>query len=83
MEEAEHLAEPAKSGDFAGRSAAIGIMSAGRALAIGSMNELRRASGLKTRQEIRELPTLQDIYLAIVGNHGENQEHELAESRSA
>jgi len=83
MDEAEHLAQPAKSGDFAGRSAAIGIMSAGRALAIGNMNELRRESGLKTRQEIRELPTLQDIYLAIVGNHGENQEHELAESRSA
>ena len=66
MEEAEHLA-----GD-------IGIMSAGRALAVGSMTELRRRSGLKTRQEVRELPTLQDIYLAIVGNH-----HELAETRSA
>lgn len=71
MEEAEHLA-----GD-------IGIMSGGRALAIGDLNELRRESGLKTRQEIRELPTLQDIYLAIVGNHGANQEHELAETRSA
>ena len=66
MEEAEHLA-----GD-------IGIMSAGRALAIGSMIELRRRSGLKTRQEVHELPTLQDIYLAIVGNH-----HELAETRTA
>jgi ABC-2 type transport system ATP-binding protein len=66
MEEAEHLA-----GD-------VGIMSAGRALAIGSLAELRRRSGLKTRQEVRELPTLQDIYLAIVGNH-----HELAEPRSA
>ena len=66
MEEAEHLA-----GD-------IGIMSAGRALAIGTMTELRRKSGLATRQEVRELPTLQDIYLAIVG-----ERHELAESRSA
>ena len=66
MEEAEHLA-----GD-------IGIMSAGRALAIGTMVELRRQSGLKTRQEVRELPTLQDIYLAIVGNH-----HELDETRTA
>jgi len=66
MEEAEHLA-----GD-------VGIMSGGRALAVGSMVELRRRSGLKTRQEVRELPTLQDIYLAIVGNH-----HELAETRSA
>jgi ABC-2 type transport system ATP-binding protein len=67
MEEAEQLA-----GD-------IGIMSAGRALAIGTMAELRRRSGLATRQEVRELPTLQDIYLAIVGNHHD----ELAESRSA
>lgn len=66
MEEAEHMA-----GD-------IGIMSAGRALAIGSINELRRRSGLTPRHELRELPTLQDIYLAIVGNH-----RELAESRSA
>jgi len=63
MEEAEHLA-----GD-------IGIMSAGRALAVGNMSELRRQSGLRTRQEVRELPTLQDIYLAIVGNHiGEQRE---------
>jgi len=66
MEEAEHLA-----GD-------VGIMSAGRTLAIGSLVELRRKSGLKTRQEVRELPTLQDIYLAIVGNH-----RELAETRTA
>jgi ABC-2 type transport system ATP-binding protein len=67
MEEAEHLA-----GD-------VGIMSAGRALAVGSLVELRRQSGLQVRQEVRELPTLQDIYLAIVGNH----HGELAETRSA
>jgi ABC-2 type transport system ATP-binding protein len=66
MEEAQHLA-----GD-------IGIMSAGRALAVGDLAELRRRSGLQPRHELRELPTLQDIYLAIVGNH-----HELAETRSA
>lgn len=60
----------------------IGIMSAGRALAVGSLVELRRASGLKTRQEVIELPTLQDIYLAIVGNHAGNQD-ELAETRTA
>jgi len=69
MEEAEHLA-----GD-------IGIMSAGRALAIGNLAELRRRSGLKARQEVRELPTLQDIYLAIVGNRSD--EPELAATRSA
>jgi ABC-type multidrug transport system ATPase subunit len=70
MEEAEHLA-----GD-------IGIMSGGRALAVGGMDELRRQSGLKVRQEVRELPTLQDIYLAIVGNHIEVQ-RELAATRTA
>src|SRR5216683_3900086 len=59
----------------------IGIMSAGRALAIGSMVELRRRSGLKPRQEVLELPTLEDIYLAIVGNH--LGDHELAETRTA
>ena len=67
MDEAETLA-----GD-------IGIMSGGRALAVGSMVELRRRSGLKTRQEVVELPSLQDIYLAIVGNRHD----ELAETRSA
>src|SRR5207245_2536159 len=66
MEEAEHLA-----GD-------IGIMSAGRALAVGNMAALRRRSGLKKRKQVRELPTLQDIYLAIVGNH-----YALAETRTA
>jgi len=66
MEEAEALGEE------------IGIMSAGRALAVGDLAELRRASGLPARKEVRDLPSLQDIYLAIVGNH-----HELAESRSA
>jgi ABC-2 type transport system ATP-binding protein len=71
MEEAEHLA------------GSIGIMSAGKALAIGSMSELRRQSGLKTRQEIRELPTLQDIYLAIVDHKGMAEERELAETRTA
>ena len=66
MEEAENLAGK------------IGIMSGGLALDIGELAELRRRSGLKTHMEMRELPTLQDIYLAIVGNH-----IELAESRSA
>lgn len=66
MEEAEYMA-----GD-------IGIMSAGRALAIGSVSELRRRSGLNPRHELREFPSLQDIYLTIVGNH-----RELAGTRSA
>ncbi len=66
MEEAEVLA------------GSIGIMSGGRALAVGDVADLRRRSGLKTRREMRDLPTLQDIYLAIVGSHDE-----LAEPRSA
>ena len=70
MEEAESLTSDG------GR---IGIMSAGRALAVGDLSELRRRSGLPTRMEVRELPTLQDIYLSIVGEH----HRELAESRSA
>ncbi len=70
MDEAESLAMPGEG--------IIGIMSAGRALAVGDLSDLRRQSGLPSRREVRELPTLQDIYLAIVGNH-----HELIESRSA
>jgi len=66
MEEAESLAGQ------------IGIMSHGLALEIGELGDLLRRSGLKARMEMRELPTLHDIYLAIVGNH-----HELADSRSA
>ena len=73
MEEAEHLAGN------------IGIMSAGRALAVGNMVELRRQSGLKVRQEVRELPTLQDIYLAVIERYGANHvtNNELAETRTA
>jgi ABC-2 type transport system ATP-binding protein len=80
MEEAESLVNPAKFSDLAGTPGTghVGIMSAGRALAIGDIAELRRRSGLKTRREVRELPTLQDIYLALVGN-----QNEPAESRSA
>ena len=76
MEEAESLA-----GSSGGAGNAIGIMSAGRALAVGDIGELRRRSGLAVRMEVRELPTLQDVYLAIVGNHLES--HELAATRSA
>jgi len=75
MDEAEHLGASDDGG-----VASIGIMSAGRALAVGNISELRKRSGLQVRRELRELPTLQDIYLAIVGNH---HKHELAESRSA
>ena len=75
MEEAEQLA---------GR---IGIMSGGRALAVGDLVELRRQSGLTTRQEFRELPTLQDIYLAIVDHHyvpvGSEAPRDLAATRTA
>ena len=74
MEEAESLAADAQG--------EIGIMSGGRALAIGDLDDLRRKSGLPVRKEIRDLPTLQDIYLAIVANQRESS-RELAETRSA
>ena len=61
MEEAESLG---------GR---IGIMSGGYLLADGDFAQLRRRSGLKVRREIRQLPTLQDIYLAIVGSELERR----------
>src|SRR6266516_2764057 len=63
MDEAEHLGA-SDDGD-----AAIGIMSAGRALAIGDMSSLRVRSGLQVRSEMRELPTLQDIYLAVISSY--------------
>jgi len=57
MEEAEQLA------------GTIGIMSAGRLLALGSLDDLVVRSGLPPRQEVRRWPRLQDIYLAVVGEH--------------
>jgi len=57
MDEAEQLA------------GSIGIMSAGRLLALGSMDELVARSGLRPRPEVRRWPGLQEIYLAIVGEH--------------
>ena len=77
MDEAEHLGA-SDDGD-----AAIGIMSAGRALAIGDLSSLRVRSGLQVRREMRDLPTLQDIYLAVLSKYSGNHQHELAESRSA
>src|SRR6266581_8050391 len=77
MDEAEHLGA-SDDGD-----AAIGIMSAGRALAIGDISSLRVRSGLQVRHEMRELPTLQDIYLAVISSYSGNHQHELAGSRSA
>ncbi|HEY6117779.1 MAG TPA: ABC transporter ATP-binding protein [Candidatus Dormibacteraeota bacterium] len=70
MEEAEHLA------------GSIGIMSGGRALAIGNLAKLRRQSGLKSRRQVRTLPTLQDVYLAIVDHHTEER-RELAATGTA
>ena len=57
MDEAEQLA------------GTIGIMSGGRLLALGSLDDLVDSSGLPPRQEVRRWPRLQDIYLAIVGEH--------------
>ena len=59
MEEAEALA---------GR---IGIMAGGRLLASGEMDDLVRASGLKRHRTVVERPTLEEIYMAVVGNRDE------------
>ena len=61
MEEAESLA---------GR---VGIMAGGQLLADGDLAYLRHRSGLKLRTEVRQLPTLQEIYLAIVGSELDDQ----------
>ena len=61
MEEAESLA---------GR---VGIMAGGQLLADGDLAYLRHRSGLKPRREVRQLPTLQEIYLAIVGSELDDQ----------
>jgi len=49
----------------------IGIMSGGRLLAEGEPAELARQAGLPPRQEVVERPTLQEVYLAIVGDQDE------------
>ena len=51
----------------------VGIMAGGQLLAEGDLAVLRRRSGLKLRKEVRQLPTLQDIYLAIVGTELDDQ----------
>ena len=82
MEEAEQLAVSTKSGGAARQAGAIGIMSGGRALAVGKLVELRKKSGLKARKQVRQLPTLQDVYLAIVDHHLEGRP-DLAAARTA
>ena len=71
MDEAEHMAGN------------VGIMSGGHALAVGNLRQLRKHSGLKSRRQVRQLPTLQDVYLAIVDNHNGEGRLELAETRTA
>ena len=51
----------------------IGIMSGGRLLALGELQQLTRAAGLKKRREVVERPTLEEVYLAIVGNGAEDE----------
>jgi ABC-2 type transport system ATP-binding protein len=55
MEEAESLAGQ------------IGVMARGRLLAAGDLPALVRASGLKSRKEVVEKPSLAEVYLALVG----------------
>jgi ABC-2 type transport system ATP-binding protein len=51
----------------------IGIMARGRLLASGDLHALTRAAGLKKHREVVERPTLEDVYLAIVGNREEDE----------
>ena len=47
----------------------VGIMSGGSLLAAGDLDQLTAAAGLTPRREVVRWPRLQDIYLAIVGEH--------------
>jgi ABC-2 type transport system ATP-binding protein len=51
----------------------IGIMARGRLLASGDIHALTRAAGLKKHREVVERPTLEEVYLAIVGNREEDE----------
>jgi len=55
MEEAQELAGE------------VGIMAGGRLLASGTVGELIDRSGLERRRHVVERPSLEDVYLAIVG----------------
>jgi ABC-2 type transport system ATP-binding protein len=51
----------------------IGIMARGRLLAAGDLHALTRAAGLKPHREVVQRPTLEEVYLAIVGNREEDE----------
>jgi ABC-2 type transport system ATP-binding protein len=51
----------------------IGIMARGRLLAAGDLHALIRAAGLKKHRQVVERPTLEEVYLAIVGNREEDE----------
>ena len=51
----------------------IGIMARGRLLAAGDLPALARAAGLKKHRQVVERPTLEEVYLAIVGNREEDE----------
>ena len=51
----------------------IGIMARGRLLATGDLHALIRAAGLKKHRQVVERPTLEEVYLAIVGNQEEDE----------
>jgi ABC-2 type transport system ATP-binding protein len=51
----------------------IGIMARGRLLASGDLHALIRAAGLKKHRVVVERPTLEEVYLAIVGTLEEDE----------
>jgi len=65
MEEAEVLA------------GTIGVMAGGRLLASGELPELVRRSGLTPHRQIVDRPTLEEVYLALVGSAREGEKREI------
>ncbi len=51
----------------------IGIMAKGRLLAAGDLSALTRSAGLKKHHMVVERPTLEEVYLAIVGGREEDE----------
>jgi ABC-2 type transport system ATP-binding protein len=58
LEEAEHLADR------------IAILHQGRIIADGTLTELQRLLPPATVEYVEQQPTLEEVFLAVVGNHG-------------
>jgi ABC-2 type transport system ATP-binding protein len=63
LEEAEHLADR------------IAILHQGRILVNGTLGELKRLLPPATVEYVEKQPTLEEVFLAIVGNHRDHSDH--------